>query len=239
MEIIRVSQTASTNSLIKEIKAAHATVLVADCQTAGRGQRGNSWEAEPGANLTFSIMLKRGDLRADRQFIVSCAIALAIVEALDDLLPLRDDITVKWPNDIYVGDKKICGILIENSLTGAYVSSSIAGIGINVNQICFLSNAPNPVSMKQLTGMHYSLPDLLERICLRIIERFELATDDVVRQYKCRLWRREGFHRYIDVASGKNFLARIADVEPSGHLILETMEGQQRRYAFKEVTPVL
>ncbi|MDE6431375.1 MAG: biotin--[acetyl-CoA-carboxylase] ligase, partial [Duncaniella sp.] len=115
-------------------------------QTAGRGQRGNSWESAPGKNITMSILLRPEGLHPSRQFVISRAVSLAITGVLRRYMP-ASAVRVKWPNDIYVDDRKICGILIENVISSASIRQSVVGIGINVNQRRFLSDAPNPVSM--------------------------------------------------------------------------------------------
>ena len=124
----------------------HGAVIATREQTAGRGQRGNSWEAEPGKNLTFSMLLRPRGLHAARQFELSMVVSLAIADAIDALLPQGVRTAVKWPNDIYIGMEKVCGILIENRLAGPFIEYSVAGIGININQRRFLSDAPNPTS---------------------------------------------------------------------------------------------
>ena len=159
---------ASTNSVLAGCADAPAGLVIATReQTAGRGQRGNTWEAQPGANLTFSLLLRPAAIPAARQFELSMIVSLAIVDTVDAVLedagcPLRAEI--KWPNDIYVADRKICGILIENTLTGRSIDRSIVGIGLNVNQTVFLSDAPNPASLCGFTGRAYMLEPLLERL---------------------------------------------------------------------------
>ncbi|WP_301748249.1 biotin--[acetyl-CoA-carboxylase] ligase [uncultured Duncaniella sp.] len=151
MEIIKIESTDSTSSHLAGIAegCAHGTAVMARVQTAGRGQRGNSWEAEPGMNITLSLLLRPEGLEPARQFIISQAVSLAIVEMLDNFIG-ADAVSIKWPNDIYVNDSKIAGILIENVISGSAISRSIVGVGLNVNQTEFLSDAPNPVSLKQL-----------------------------------------------------------------------------------------
>ena len=133
--ILRVAETASTNSLLRELvikeSLAEGSVVVADFQTAGRGQIGNTWESEAGKNLMFSLVLYPTCIPANRQFLISQIAALSVKEALD---LYADHITVKWPNDIYWKDKKICGMLIENDVSGHHIRRSIAGLGININQ---------------------------------------------------------------------------------------------------------
>ena len=242
LSIVRLPEVASTNSYLKDNlhNAVHGTVVVTDCQTAGRGQRGNSWEAEPGKNLTFSIMLQPA-IAANCQFSVSEAVSVAIVNVLRRYLTHPDRVTVKWPNDIYVSDSKICGILIENSLTGSVVGRSIAGIGINVNQRVFLSNAPNPVSMATVAGIDFPLQSLLEEFCTEILEMFPLDSERCARihdVYLSVLWRADGFYPYRE-PGGEPFMARIVDIAPTGILSLQREDSTVSRYAFKEVSAII
>lgn len=222
-----IEECASTNSAI-ERTAPHGFALMARRQTAGRGQRGNSWEAAPGLNITLSLMLRPHELPAARQFEVSEAVALGITDLL--LEQGLTEVKVKWPNDIYVGDRKICGILIENSLSGNLIGHSIAGIGLNVNQTEFLSDAPNPVSLKQLTGKDYALEPLAERMCTLILNR--LGRDNHA-DYKERLWRGVGEWPWRTV-SGELITAAIDDVLLTGHLVVA-----DKPYAYKEIFPVM
>ncbi len=159
MRIIHLEEVDSTNAYImREAANLVAPLMVlAHTQTAGQGQRGNSWESEPGKNLTFSIFYRPTALPPMAQFSMSEAVALSVVDFLE---AHGLEAKVKWPNDIYVGDSKICGILIRHSILGGVVSSSVIGVGIDVNQKVFLSDAPNPVSMWQLTGKEYDLSAL-------------------------------------------------------------------------------
>lgn len=223
----------STNAAI-DPDAPHGYALMARSQSAGRGQRGNSWEAEPGANITLSLMIRPDGLRAAGQFALSEAVALGITDLLDGI---TGGACVKWPNDIYVGDRKICGILIENSLSGLTVARSVAGIGLNVNQTEFHSDAPNPVSLAQLTGRTFDIEALARDMIGKILRRTAtLGTHHAA--YLARLWRREGFHPYA-TPDGSRFDARISDVEPDGHLLLTGTDGQTRRFAFKEVAAII
>lgn len=167
--LIHISETNSTNSYLHTFcakeKVEEFTTVVANFQTSGRGQRGNSWESEPYKNLLFSFVLFPEFLEARRQFLISQVVSLAIKEELDTY---TTDISIKWPNDIYWKEKKICGILIENDLMGRNISQSIAGIGININQETFHSSAPNPVSLYQITGNQYDIFEVLRNIMLRI-----------------------------------------------------------------------
>ena len=177
----------------------------------------------------FSVRCHPTDIPANRQFVISEAIALAIS---DSLITYMDKVSVKWPNDIYVGNRKICGILIENRLTGTHIKDCIIGIGLNVNQQHFVSDAPNPVSLCQLLGHEVDrealLHDILRRFCDNLIH-WESLHDT----YCALLYRREGFHRYED--QNGILEAKLVTVTPNGRLVLEEHNGQQRSYAFKEV----
>lgn len=240
--VIHISETNSTNnylqSLCSQQKVEELSVVVADFQTSGRGQRGNSWESDPDKNLLFSTIFFPEFLEARRQFLISQIISLAIKEELDTYTA---NISIKWPNDIYWKEKKICGILIENDLMGRNISQSIAGIGININQEIFHSSAPNPVSLRQVTGKEYDLFEILKNVMLRIQSYYSLLKKDdaasIACQYEKSLFRKEGMHRYKD-ANGE-FLARIVCVEPEGRLILEDEVLIKRGYMFKEVEYLL
>jgi BirA family transcriptional regulator, biotin operon repressor / biotin---[acetyl-CoA-carboxylase] ligase len=173
--LIHINETNSTNNYLQSLcskqKMEELTVVVADFQTSGRGQRGNSWESDPGKNLLFSTVIFPEFLEARRQFLISQVISLAIKEELDTY---TTDISIKWPNDIYWKEKKICGMLIENDLMGRNISQSIAGIGININQEIFHSSAPNPVSLVQITGKEHDLFEILKNIMLRIQSYYSL-----------------------------------------------------------------
>lgn len=220
-------------------EATHGTAVMTREQTAGRGQRGNSWEAEPGKNITMSLMLHPEGLHPARQFVISQAVSLAIVEMLDSYVP---DVSIKWPNDIYVGDRKICGILIENAITGSSITRCIVGIGLNVNQTLFLSDAPNPVSLRQLLPDTefdiYALAELMIDGILRRVDNVLTGDDtDIAKAYFARLWRREGWHPYHDNLRDIDMEARIDAIAPAGPITLtDRADGMAREYAFKEVS---
>lgn len=241
MKIIRLDEVDSTSTYMRQhlADAENGTVVITDCQLAGRGQRGNSWEAEPGTNLTFSVMLRPAGIDASTQYAVSEAVALAIVDALDGLVPDSKRLSIKWPNDIYYEDSKICGILIENRLGGMTVVGSIAGIGININQTLFRSGAPNPISLSMLTGKNYNLKNLLERVVSRVLDlvaevETEAGRQAIAKRYMATLWRRQGLFPYR-LPDGTRFMASIESVAPTGHLTLRHDDGVTATYAFKEV----
>lgn len=215
--------------------AAEFTLVTADYQTAGRGQRGTHWEGEAGKNLLVSLVAHPVFLPAAGQFRLSEACALAVAEAV---APWAEEVTVKWPNDIYVGDRKLCGMLIEHDLSGNAIATTVAGIGLNVNQTAFRSDAPNPVSLCQLCGREVDRDEVLRRVVLRFchhydrLRRGETAALDA--DYAARLYRRQGLHAWRD--TGGTFRAAIEGVDPDGVLRLRDTEGRQRAYRFKEVT---
>ena len=241
---IKVSQTASTNTYLSRLAATlpGGTVIYTPSQTAGRGQKGNSWESEDGKNLTFSLLLKRPPVKARDQFYLSEAAALAVVEALS--AEAGDNFTVKWPNDVYWQDKKACGMLIENSLDGSDIATSIVGIGINVNQEHFLSDAPNPVSLINITGREHDLIALLKRVCSRIEQLVESLGDADARtglhqRYMAALYRNDGqLHPYED-AAGNRFMAMVTGIAPDGTLTLHHEDGTTHDYLFKEVRHII
>lgn len=226
-EIVHICETDSTNRWLRE-HGKGEMVVWADYQTAGRGCGTNTWESERGQNLLFSLMIHPQGIAAAQQFLISMAIAVALVRMLS--LYIKRGVSIKWPNDIYVDDRKICGILIENRLSGTQIRESIVGVGLNLNQTLFLSDAPNPVSLRMLTG------EAADReTCLRqTLEAFSLnALSKQADCYREHLYRREGFHAYHD--NEGYFEAEIAGVEDDGHLLLRDRDGRQRCYAFKEV----
>ncbi|RGM48824.1 MULTISPECIES: biotin--[acetyl-CoA-carboxylase] ligase [Bacteroides] len=241
--LICLQETDSTNRYLSHIcneqpeTIAEFTTVTAEFQTAGKGQRGNSWEASKGKNLLFSFVLYPVFLEARRQFILSQIVSLSIKEELDQWI---NDVSIKWPNDIYWKDKKICGILIENDLSSHFIERSISGIGININQEEFYSNAPNPISLKQITGQEYNRRIILDGIMQRIQKYYTLLQTDetttstlISTNYGLHLFRREGLHHYED-CNGQ-FRAFLERVKPDGRLILKDEAGYIREYLFKEV----
>ncbi len=240
--IIQLNETHSTNSylnsLCQEHEISELTTVWAHFQTAGRGQRGNSWESEPNANLLFSFVLYPIFIDARKQFHVSQIVALAIQESLSQY---TEGITIKWPNDIYWNEKKIAGILIENDLCGHHISRSIAGVGLNINQQAFVSDAPNPISLFQITKQLFNRQEVLEAILDKVATYYELLkqgdTTIIEERYMNALFRKSGYHTYRDTQ--ETFSAQIIDIESSGKLILKDTEENIRSYYFKEVECIL
>ena len=158
-KIIHIDKTDSTNRWLRE-HGKGEVVVVSEFQTAGKGCGTNSWESERGKNLTFSMLIHPEGILANEQFHITEVVSVAMCETLERYG--CKEASIKWPNDIYVGDRKICGILIENRLQGSMIKDCIIGIGLNVNQREFRSDAPNPVSLYQLLGRETDLEELLK-----------------------------------------------------------------------------
>ena len=236
--IIKIDSASSTNSELKKLCSEQQllsfSTVVAGKQTAGRGQAGNFWESEPYKNLTFSVILFPENLPAKQSFILSRIFSLAVKETLDKYIQY---VSIKWPNDIYYQDKKICGMLIENEITGANISSSIIGIGLNINQEKFISKAPNPISLKQITNETYNLDEISGSILCIAKEKYQQFlsgdTEKICTEYQNALYRKSGYHTYED--ENGSFQACIKKVKDDGTLVLETENGEIRCYQFKEV----
>jgi len=229
----------TNNEAEKHIATApEGTVWSAHSQTKGRGQRANKWESEAGKNLTFSILLRPVFLKVENQFLLSKVIALGITDFLNKK-GLQSNI--KWPNDIYVGDKKIAGILIENHLSGEYLSSTIAGIGLNVNQAIFVSDAPNPTSFfietKQILELKSSLKQLLRAIEKRYALLKKGKTVAIENDYLALLYRFNEWHDFLQ--QDKKIRARIVGIRTTGELVLEKESGEVFFAAFKEISYIL
>lgn len=237
MRLIRCSCIDSTNRYLRDY---HPTtdedivVVTADFQTAGKGCGKNVWESEAGKNLLFSILVHPIEVPASHQFLLSMAGGLALYEVLSSY---ADGFSLKWPNDVYWKDRKISGTLIETKLSGGLIKDCIFGIGLNVNQQVFVSDAPNPVSLCQILGRNVSTDEVLDKVLLSFRKYYErvIAGDEegILENYLQHLYRREGVYQYRD-AEGL-FEAEIIRVEPTGILILRDVKGTIRKYAFKEV----
>lgn len=227
-----ISSTNSTNSLVKEMLAKGEWPLTehylyAGYQTAGRGQTGNSWESEANKNVLCSILLP-----PDKNlYFLNIAVSVAIIRLLGG------QYTIKWPNDIYYNDKKLAGILLENAIVGSEIKYSIAGIGLNVNQTVFVSNAPNPVSLKQITGKEYDIDQLMKDLLETITVVLKEPEDVIWSEYKAHLYRREGYWPFED--QNGTFEARIEDVLPTGEIVLCDKNGQVHQYGFKQIKYIL
>lgn len=228
----------STNSYIAQLQSKNylteGTIIQSGFQTAGKGQMGNKWESEEGKNLIFSIILYPSMILPPEQFLISMAISLGIH---DYLSRNTGKCKIKWPNDIYVKNDKIAGILIENSILGEKIESTIAGIGLNINQSLFLSDAPNPVSLSLLTGKIFDLKICLDQLSADLDKRYkqllaehftQLRNDYISNLYRLNEW--SGFRDRGGVYQG-----RIISITDFGRLQIERKNGKISEYAFKEV----
>ena len=248
MEIHWFDTLDSTNNYCKLLDpntVGEFTVICAHSQTAGIGQQGNVWVSEPDKNLTFSVILKPTFLAADEQYNLTMALAVAVAESIDAVLSkfkIQNPTLIKWPNDIYVGDRKICGTLVTNQLSGNSISQSICGIGLNVNQTVFPDWLPNPTSLKQLISTDSDLEPLLQNIlenlrdCYQQLKDHE-GTDDIKARYMSRFYRLgiEADYIYND----SPIRATITGIDRYGHLQLITATGQQLTCGMKEIKFVI
>ena len=242
----------STNTRLMNDKAElpDKTVYAARFQTAGRGQKGNRWESRPGENLTFSILLKPDGIAAAEQFILSEIVALGLV---DYLAGQGVPATIKWPNDIYAGDRKICGTLIEPVLSDSKVAAAIAGIGLNMNQRVFDPSLPNPTSLSLQTGKTYDVEGELPKLLACIFSYYDRLYSPYARNgfdafYLERLYRRGEWHLFEELPAsdipaehraGLRIEARILGIDPKARLLLEHRDGTVHAYGSKEIKYVL
>lgn len=248
-----IKQTHSTSSLLREQyteQLPHLYTIRTDYQTAGRGQAGNSWESEEGKNLLFSTLLRYKDILAMEQWRLSMLVAVVLWDVLARYLP-KEGLTIKWPNDIYYGDRKLVGILVENILSGMMVDHSIVGVGVNVNQTIWRSDAPNPISMQQITGKEYNVEMIMNEWKSSMKAWENRSIDDVKAAYMQQLYRRRGWHMYVErevsiapttIAEEKLdsvFLAEIVGVSAQGELLLRRENGQVKTYHFKQIRYVV
>ncbi len=232
----------SSNNYAKQLisagKAVHGTAVLAYYQKGGRGHAQNNWESEPGKNLLISLILFPRFLPAEHQFYLSKITSLALVDLLgEEMIPAG----IKWPNDIYAGGKKVAGILIENSISGHYIHSTVAGVGLNLNQLVFSRHLPNPVSLRQITGKEYSIDFMANRLKVIFREWYRqlkngqtTAIDSAYYNNLSRL-NQWALYKKKDVV----FEGRIRGIGEYGQLILEDRSGNLDEYLFKEIEFVL
>ena len=237
-KIIELEEVESTNQYLSDLTGCqdveHGTVVSAVFQSAGKGHGDASWESEPGKNILASIYLKEPCIPVEKQFYLSKVVSLAISDMLKPLCP---GTMIKWPNDIYIKDRKIGGILIENTITGRKLMSSVIGIGLNVNQEHFPSIIPAPASVILESGKPADVRILLKLLIKCLRERYDKLCQgeygDIDRDYLGNLYRYRTESRF---QSGKRiFLATITGVRENGELELRTRKGTVKTYSFKEV----
>ena len=249
LETVTLTSTESTNTWLRQRREqmlGHTCLVIADEQTAGRGSGTNHWESAPGENLTFSLQVCPTALPANRMFALSQVMALGVAQGLEHALGIQDGegksgVSIKWPNDVYYHDGKVCGMLIENDLCARRVELSVMGVGINVNQTLFVSDAPNPLSLKQIAGHDFRRSEVLSevlactRFCYEMMEHG--AYDSLHDLYLTRLYRKGEWHQFTD--QGGTFDGMIRGVQPDGHLIVQGHAGGERKYAFGEIKYII
>jgi len=242
--LVVLESTDSTNKhaadLLAQGKVAHGAVILAHAQTAGRGQRGRVWHSGAGLDLTLSVVLGFQRLRADAQFALAKAVALAVHDTVAATLGARSaEARIKWPNDVLVGSRKIAGILIANELMGGQVRSSIAGIGLNVNSTGFPEGL-NATSLGVETGRQHDRMALFEHLCARLehwLRTWEAGAEALARAYADRLWARGRWAAFE--LDGVPFTARPMDVDAAGRLLVEDEAGQVRALGHDRLRQVM
>ncbi len=237
-KIIMLNNVDSTNLVLaKHLKSnlePEGTIICTLYQNAGKGNGDNSWESEKGMNILLSMVLNPTFLPIEKNFLISKAVSLGIANYV---MAKISSVKIKWPNDIYYQDKKLAGILIENSIKGSNIYQSIVGIGLNLNQLRFLSDAPNPVSIKQITGKTYSINQ--EIVKLRSNIRFfynKLKAgkyQEIDNEYLKCLYRYNEQHTFKK--DQETFKAKITGINSFGHLQLTTENQELKEFGFKEV----
>ena len=234
----------STNTtafeLIRTENLQEGAVIFSAFQKHGKGQEGNFWESEARKNLMLSIVFTPTFLKPEKQFLLNKIISLGVAEFVQNLLP-EEEVKIKWPNDIYVADKKIAGILINNIIQGNSFEYAIAGIGVNINQKIFLSDAPNPVSIIQLNGSIHDIEQLLSQLCKVIDIWYERLKngffESINEKYISKLYRFGTFHSY-KIAERK-IVAKITGISQYGRLLLESNESKLYDCDLKEIEFVI
>ncbi len=239
-KIIKLDATDSTNRYLKDLVLSKSlddyTVVITQNQTKGRGQMGSGWQSDPGKNLTFSFLKKFEALHVDHQFNLNICVSLAILASLERLgIP---NLRVKWPNDIMSGSFKICGILIENILKGHFVSYSVIGIGLNVNQTIF-PNLEKAASLKSVTKETFDLEALLNEILAELKNHLSGIEAKTVTQmlpaYERFLFRKDKISTFKD-GNGALFMGFIRRISPNGKLILELENNKTKAFDLKEIS---
>ena len=223
------------SSILKTGAPCEGTIIRAGVQTAGKGQMGARWESEEEKNLLISIILYPKKIKIIDQFLISMTISLGV---FDFISSYAEGCKIKWPNDIYVFDDKIAGILIENSVMNNAIIDTVAGIGLNINQEVFTSGVPNPTSLKLLTSTNFDIDNCLNELCKRLDKRYKTlmsrAYNEIIDDYNNNLYRFNQWSAFCD-AQGK-FMGRILSVNSSGIITIEIDDNKLKEYSFKEVS---
>ena len=230
-ESLQSTNTSASLSL-KEKELPEGTVIFTDFQTAGKGQQGKRWESGKGKNLLFSVILYPSSVSPDNQFLISMIISLGICDFISEFVP---EVKIKWPNDIYIKNDKIAGILIENSITGETIESCIAGIGININQEKFSPDIPNPVSLRIITGKETDIRKSLGRLLNYLDKRYKqllYGDRELIREeYASMLYRAGEWHKYR--SDRIIFKGRIQGITDSGSLKIEKEDSSVSEFCIQ------
>jgi len=234
----------STNNYAKELLSKdflpEGSMIFTENQKIGRGTGDNKWESEIGKNLTVSFVLYPFFLQVKDQFVLNMSVSLAVYDFVKGYIP-NNEVKIKWPNDIYIDEKKVAGILIENSIQGSEFQQSIAGIGININQEKFISNAPNPVSLKNITNHDYGISECVDRLFLCVAKRYTMLENElfevIMSDYIEALYRFNEFNEYI--YNNKKISAKINGIGEMGMLQLLTSENKLIECDFKQISFVI
>lgn len=241
MEIITLDATTSTNEYLLSQNTQDNLCVVTDYQSAGKGMGTNVWESERGKNLLFSLLVHPLWLGIQKQYLMSMVQAVSLWEALSDYVENPTLLTIKWPNDIYYKDCKLSGTRIDLNLQGMKIQDMVIGTGVNVNQLHFTGTTPNPVSLSQISGLTYSLSQILGSIIDAFERNYALlrsgAEQYIIRCYHEHLYRRVGMYRYRDIHG--EFQAEMVGVASNGILTLRRADGTLSKYEFKELSIVL
>jgi len=211
------------------------TVILTYDQYHGRGQIGSKWESKADKNVSLSIMLYPDFLESREQFLLSQTISLGIYDFLSHYV--SSNLRIKWPNDLYVAKGKIAGILIQNVLSGRKIQSAVVGIGININQKNFVSGAPNPISLAQLTGTEHELDQIVTNLCQALDLRYQQLKagryKTIQKEYLSRLYR-YGKPARFKKPDNSVFTGTISGITPTGKLVI-TISEEQTEFGMKEV----
>jgi len=244
-EIIYHHSVSSTNDYLQDLidqneKPPEGTLVLAFNQTDGKGLDKNHWESEAGKNLTFSFFLEPRFLQPERQFYLNMSISLGLLDFVRSIIG-KDKVTIKWPNDIYIYDKKVAGILIRHAVSGREILHTIAGIGLNVNQQSFSPDLPNPVSIIDYLQKKSDLSECLTTLCKFLNLRYEvlrngklsvLAADYVNAMFGLNTWRKFKY-------TGKSITGKIKGIDDFGHLLLDSREKGELTCDLKEIVFVI
>lgn len=241
MNLIKLNAIDSTNSFLKEMarktSLKNYTVVSTNEQTKGRGQFNSSWSSEPSKNLTISVFIKDFNLAIANQKYLNFAISLAVFDVLYTYL--KDTVSIKWPNDILSVEKKICGILIENSIQQDKINHTIVGIGLNVNQENFSNDLIKVTSLKLATNREFNLDNLLlkliESIKKRISQLSSREYEKLELEYLNALYKKDCQATFIDHQNNL-FIGKIIGISETGKLQIKLDENRVKEFGIKEVS---